>query len=697
MAKSPAKARIERERSRFTQLVAANPNHFGNLEASDLKATKKIASNTNYEELTCVGLNPGLDLLQATIQIKRPFGYAGDLCHGGSTEYVRFFLSYDDGATWENAGLAAVDVHDIPNRDDCADKPNKPLVYVLTQEIEPKRDFCGRPILPRVRAILSWQAIPPADKPNQPPVWGNRLDRHVQIKPRPPWFVDVVAIAGGKLEKVPLEFEPAFEAPIPLPDPPPLQLEQLAELYGAGGSKKSQAKVEPQRFGFSEVQAALKTGDVDTDLITAKISEWQGLGLQWTEAIEALLEGQGNTSYEELDCLGLDYRREHLAATFRIKRPTGYLGGLCAHGSKEYVAFWADWDDTCEWQYLGTAEVKVHDIAQIPSDGLAYSVILPVDLDAERRPCSKPKVGRVRAVLSWNSPPSTTDPDDVPYWGNRLDTHVLIRPGRTHDGKARITVLGGIGIDDVATTTDGLTDTDARFALQGTLADWLGRRCPFGGRVVINGPSVVGAKYRARARPVFGGGAGTVLDTRLWVVDLNGVGSWHYADASGYFTFLPYVQNFFGTLAYFDTGSDNGLWEVRLEVEGPGPISYTTPWHRLRLDNTKPTAEISLDAGACEQFKPGVTLTGKFVARDPNFGRFSLVTLPSSVSPPSPSPSSGTSQTSPTPGDVWTLSTTGMDPCGYVVKLHVWDRTIRNSGPGSHNYDTDDVGFCLIK
>jgi hypothetical protein len=30
-----------------------------------------------------------------------------------------------------------------------------------------------------------------------------------------------------------------------------------------------------------------------------------------------------------------------------------------------------------------------------------------------------------------------------------------------------------------------------------------------------------------------------------------------------------------------------------------------------------------------------------------------------------------------------------------VVLLQVWDRTIVNSIPGSHNYHQDDVGFCL--
>lgn len=38
-----------------------------------------------------------------------------------------------------------------------------------------------------------------------------------------------------------------------------------------------------------------------------------------------------------------------------------------------------------------------------------------------------------------------------------------------------------------------------------------------------------------------------------------------------------------------------------------------------------------------------------------------------------------------------------MEPCGYVVVVHVWDRAIVSSHPGSHNYNKDDFGFCLLK
>jgi hypothetical protein len=73
--------------------------------------------------------------------------------------------------------------------------------------------------------------------------------------------------------------------------------------------------------------------------------------------------------------------------------------------------------------------VAVHDISPLPEGGLCYAAILPVDLTHQRRSCKEPKELRIRAVLSWNVPPSTSDPDAEPVWGNILDAHVQVGPG----------------------------------------------------------------------------------------------------------------------------------------------------------------------------------------------------------------------------------------------------------------------------
>jgi hypothetical protein len=700
---------LEQERTEFRKLLLHNPNYFGNLPKSPFKAVKTIVGNTKYEELTCVGFNPNLDMLEATVQVKLPIGYGGTLCTPGTTEYVRFFLDYGGG--WENAGLVAFNVHDIPNATDCAGRPTKPLTYVATLPLEPTRDYCGNPVLPKVRAILSWEAEPPDDDPNWPMVWGNRLERHIQIKPRLWVLADVAKVIGITLKqkvKLPPIFEAVEPSPIPQPDPPPLKVPDLVKLYTPPGGRTlaERLAVEPHRLGFSEIHATLAAGAGNVQTIATAMAKWAAVGLDWSAAVEALQATSGNVSYEEVTCLGLDYNHEWLVATVHLKKPCGYSGDLCTKGSTEYIAFWADWEDTCEWTYLDTVEVNVHDIASLPAGGLHYTAILPVNLHPHRQPCVKPKTARVRAVLSWHTPPSTTDPNDMPYWGNRRDAHVQIKPGTVEEAKAQISIIGGIGIADINTAGNGMTKPNAKFAEWGTPADPWGthmRECPFGGLVTVHAPPNVGDKYAIEVREFGSLDPPTKLTTKIWVVDKDGHGSYHTADpVTGLFDYLDVTQNVLNKLAQWSTSSD-GLWEMRLRrYNNAGTLNLdNTPWYRIRLDNTAPTAQLTIDGGACDKYAPGAKITGTFVARDLHFGHFILDTLPASMTPPSPTTgtppvSSGDYQTAVT-GDAWKLDTATMVPCGYVVRVRVWDRTIRHSALGHHNSNVDDKGFCLLE
>src|SRR6202035_2346147 len=149
------------------------------------------------------------------------------------------------------------------------------------------------------------------------------------------------------------------------------------------------------------------------------------------EIIAAILKTDGDTSFEQLHCIGLDPNAaENLVGTLMIKRPLGYSGAQCTAGSMEYVAFWVDWGDGTGWHWVGTAQVKVHDFHTIPADGLQYAVAQPINLAAPRKPCQEgPVIARVRAILSWAVAPPPGNPNYVPTWGNRLETHIEIAPG----------------------------------------------------------------------------------------------------------------------------------------------------------------------------------------------------------------------------------------------------------------------------
>jgi hypothetical protein len=143
-----------------------------------------------------------------------------------------------------------------------------------------------------------------------------------------------------------------------------------------------------------------------------------------------------STAYEQLNSIGLDANTSRLTGVLTVKQRSGYAGGPSTAGSREFVTFWVDWGSG--FQYEGTTSVAVHDFSSLPAAGLEYKVFLPVDVLAHAQPGRKgAKKVKVRAVLSWNTPPSTTDPCAPVIWGNSLDGVILIPPGINVSSGAR--------------------------------------------------------------------------------------------------------------------------------------------------------------------------------------------------------------------------------------------------------------------
>ena len=285
-----------------------------------------------------------------------------------------------------------------------------------------------------------------------------RFEAEIQIRPRTVFFSEVVREISeeAKLALPKEQLQEVLHTPIPLPDPAPLDLVELRNLYTSKPVQQVTPQlftaVPPHRFGFVQAYQALNAAAGDASSIANKIAVWTKAELDWQAAISQVLQTKLDVSYEQLECLALEggYGLERLVATLRIKRAAGYSGGLCTAGSVEYVAFWADWDDTCTYTYLGTAQLGVHDIASIPAVGLVYSVALPVDLSGHREGCSDPKIARVRAVLSWAVPPSTTNPNAQTTWGNHVDAHVQVQPGVAGNPLSpTISILGGIPVSGI--------------------------------------------------------------------------------------------------------------------------------------------------------------------------------------------------------------------------------------------------------
>ncbi len=694
------------QRNNVLTLLAKNQNYFGTHPTSKLKASKLISNNVFYEEITCVGYNPKSNDLFATFELKRAFGYSGNLCTKGSREYIRFYVDYGSG--WLDQGMVAVNVHDIPTEKDCFKSLEKPLCYTASIPLKDlKKRFCRTEVLPKVCAILSWGIPIPAGNHKYNPIWGNKVTCQVQLKPYFfPWFdliekedlfvpkfLDIAQtnpnLTVSQVTELVNETSPK---PVTFEDykPQELNLSEVAKLY----KYKKGFCIPPLRFTLPTL-LQLKNNPQELQLTNKIFKKIPGLNL--SDLMVKFDKTKANTSFEELECLGLDYNRNRLAATFRVKLPNGYAGTLCRKGSHEHVAFWADWDDDCKWTYLGMSSVNVHDLKKIDKKGICYTAYLPVNMDKYRKSCKTPKVVRIRAVLSWNSQPSKTDPNDLNTYGNRLDTHIQLKPLQYRPGLYPFfSILGGIPVSEINNAT-GLTLPTASFALNGLPPDSLGRPCPFAKRVVVQGPLHPGHRYRVQVRKV-GSPSWVTLVKPYKVVNNASISSYHHPGADGYFNYLSDAQNNNNILAWWDTSGDD-KWEVKINIQGmPGEFK-----HVIQLNHTSPVAEIDISgsgivgAGNCNDYFPGDKLQGTFVARSsPGYhGRYTLGTnVPGATITRVPI-ASGSIPTAPSPGDNWSMTIpAGTSKCGYYVAVSVEDRTILNSTHAGW-WDHDTASFCV--
>ncbi|HTU44664.1 MAG TPA: hypothetical protein VMF91_06355 [Bryobacteraceae bacterium] len=674
-------------RANLRLLLLANPNYFGNLQDSKLKPILNILGDTSYEQLGCVGYSPSLSRLEAVVSIKETSGYDGGVCSTGSQEYVRFYLSFDGGKTWQDQGVASFTAYDIPGP--------KPLEYSVAVPVTLPEEICFIENLPLVRAILSWNYVPPANTPAFTPAWGNVVNVSIQS----PAFKLIILEQLLALSKVQLP-ESVLQAvdvqqAIPAAPKKSLSVAGVSELY-KGKPVPAARFLYPEIAKLSVVQTPASLSAVDVNI---------------GDIIGTILSTSGNTDYEELDCVGLDVNRSMLAGVVKMKLPYGFNGGLCTAGSTEYVAFYVDWGSG--FQYVGTATLNVHDISSLPANGLEYAVTVPVDLASHMQPCDKgPQTAKVRAILSWQTAPPTNNPNYVPAWGNQSNALVQIPSGQPFQvGTPNIAIIGGIGVAQIDTTgvtaRPGTTLPGALFALQGTPADPYdpSRQCPFGQRIVVQGLPSVGFKYRVWVQDT-SSAFPMMLTEPVLVTNGLGVSTNNGPGPGGFFTYLDNSQNIDDNLAYWDS-TGNDLYNLWLEIaDSSGTVIGRTPNYLIQVDNTQPIADIHIDSGGdCKQFNPSTTPTinGHFVATESGtgttgqIGHYSLGTLTSSsITPNEPSPSSGISDTGPAPGATWSLSLTGMPSCGYVVQLDVWDNTILDSAPGLWNGKSADVGFCIV-
>lgn len=690
----------ELARTKFHALLLANPNYFGNLVDSPFNGVLSIVSDTAWESIGCVGYNPQFEQLRATINIKLDSGYSGGICTNGSDEYVRFYLSYNGGATWIDQGMAAVNVFDVPGP--------KPLEYAVTLNISPKELFCFEQNLPLARAILSWNSPPPANTPGWKPVWGDVVDAQIQIGGL--HIIPLPVFLDGANLKLSDEMKQAIDMgqTIDAAKPKALSPADLHALY-AGTSVPQHRYLAPALAAAVNAPAPALSATFFGGLAGVDVS---GLVGSW-------LNTSGDTAFEQLDCIGLDPNTSSLTGVLTIKQGSGYSGAPCTAGSTEYVAFWMDFG--AGFQYMGTTSVVVHDFSSIPASGLEYNVFLPVNLLPYAQPCAEgPKTATVRAVLSWSTPPSASNPFAPVEWGNAVDGLILIPPGQVVTAGNPAPFLASVGaVDVIDIGSDGRIINATINALTG-LAFGPYVDAPFGGEismagVIVNGS--IGSQYRIM-KAVHGSGNFTpifspTLSLTLSIITVVGGipteseisvaqttdGYYPYQNA-GNQTVIGNVLGNWSTGAA-DTGNAYDV-RVDLSVDGNPAHDIQSNVVTVLVNNQAPGASLTPSFGECGQLSPGGTINGVFTATATDFGGFGFQILPSGpANGVLPSPASGTSVklggTIADPGVTdlaFTLDTTGMEVCGYSLTLYVSDRTNVDNGLTS-NTNSASVGFCL--
>ena len=719
-----------------------------------LKKVVKPEAITFWEELTCVGFQPDLAQLEAVVSVKQSTGYMGGLCANGSTEYVRFFVDWSDGAGFQNLGLSSFKVHDISNAPPGPQHPLQYMVY-LTLDDRNHRKCCNAPVTPKVRAILSWNHIPSLD-PNDKPHFGNSLDATIQLLPKPRSLFCI--LKPPLLEEVsPFLDNIDINAPLPNLKPSPTPLSKLIEDYKI-------AEVPDHRILYPLIypmvtenktefmpteqldEAALNKFKIDISKVIATLSKPQTID-----------SANADIAFEQVICAGLNTANDVLSAVIHIKKPSGYSGNLCQTGSLEYVAFWADYNNDGAYdEYLGTAMVRTHDIGagKFPTGGLYYAVMLSCNFTSHLKDCKNPNIIRIRAVLSWNTPPSAIDPNLLNFWGNRIDVVVQIRPGVPAPSDdalvSLIYTVGGVALADI----------DPVYALAyHSIGPFDPNNCsqpvtdrPFGGNVKVTGriyntgsPSSVHFQVQytehntSNWRPV------TISQTFALMYPTDLIQPEHDVTLSKLDGWFPYLEDPTATppiferdnlLADWHTGNLEGQYDIRLKYTRDYPLTpasifgyskVVTIWVHNKGFTVSPTpnaavdmgydVDLVIDGGDCHAYFQGDIISGHLRAKNDYFWICSLDLQPSThthtIKTKPPCKTYGALPFNGYDNELWGLNTVltdssnnpiidpntskpiMLDPCGYTLTLWAYDRTIVDSNGAIVHWERKAVGFSI--
>ncbi|WP_010522472.1 hypothetical protein [Aquimarina agarivorans] len=692
------------DRSGYKLNLLSNLNYYGNLDPNIFgKPVKTIVFSNTYEELKCISYHPENKELRASVFIKNQSGYLGSHCKSGSTEYVRFYIDYNNDNSWEDLGLSSFKIHDIED--------HKGLCYGLKLKINPKiTNSCAQtPVLPNVRAILSWNIDPPAETPNFTPVWGSVIEARIQIAPKAKFQIDPIL-------KNPISINNTL-IPTGLP---PLSFSKFNKKIDLASLKKVYKDVDESRLASMALKSTvLNYKDI---ILSKKLINAAKIDIS-KKALTILKTPKFNTNYEELKCVSLNRKLNELHADIHIKKASGYSGDLCSQGSNEYVAFYMDFGKG--WKFMGTSSVTVYDIKDIPKTGLWYNTYLPIDLTPWQKAYCKEGRAKVKGILSWNTPPTANDPNFVATYGDWEICTVEIKPfSKNIDGiknQPWIESLGGVDTD-IIFPTSGLAE-----GASGMGNNIQANYSPFDGKIYITGeilnPST-NAKYKVFLKEP--GQSPLPLNKNFKVVlttwdTVNGTrtrSTVAQQPVGGYYNYLPkttgnLIKRVNDDILAVINPTSYGIHEIYIESE-TGTKSDAISFF---VDKDKPEASIKITStetilpGGCKSFSGKQPIEGGFsVKNDRHLGAISLKLVPNGQNHVTATLTSSSDAVTVNGISIkfddqdsnrdyfngtFSIDATKLKPCGYVIHVIATDRTIVNSSIVGKRAISEHVGFII--
>jgi hypothetical protein len=151
-------------------------------------------------------------------------------------------------------------------------------------------------------------------------------------------------------------------------------------------------------------------------------------------SFSAVLNIQEDTTYESISRLSYDPETDQLSAAIDVKQTVGYSSEILVQGSEEFVRFYVSYDGRSKWHDLGMRSVTVANAPQ--PRPFAYEVAL--QLVSEEELTLRSIQPKIRAILSWSTPPPAGEPNWTPVWGDvaEADVHLedsqVIESGRSN-------------------------------------------------------------------------------------------------------------------------------------------------------------------------------------------------------------------------------------------------------------------------